>query len=152
MSLFDLTSEKFHVYEFSGTADSIHWIEILPGKYKGKCYSKESIFFNEVVFTFLEKAIHKIEPNYDHFSVTDIEKNKWVLIIQDLENLALKLEKALNFEEIKSEFNFLFNSTESEFRASFEEIRNPLVTMIKEFIEWLCSKLKTHDWISVIGM
>ncbi len=48
------------------------YIEFLPGKYKGKCWNKESIYMNEEDFGFVLKCIEEGFPQYDYYSFNEI--------------------------------------------------------------------------------
>lgn len=60
----------YKLEELEGTC----YIEILPGRYKGNCWNKESIFFEEETFGYLERGIEMEFSKYDHFAFNEIPK------------------------------------------------------------------------------
>lgn len=134
--------------ELEGTA----YIELLPGRYQGRSWNDGSLFFEEEVFGYLEPIIQRHEPGFDHYSFTGISAEKWTGIIADLERLSDELGKAQAFSELIIRPGFLFGGTEAHFTFHFHDKKRELRELIQELVAWLKEQLKSHEWISVLGM
>jgi hypothetical protein len=128
------------------------YIEVLPGSYKNKCWNEGSLFFPEETFGYLEPIIEKHVPEYDHYAFTEIEKERWLAIIEAFETLAMKLEGAESFEEIKEVVGFIFLDTDKHFEASFEENRNALLKVVYDLTAWLSKSLSDHEVVTILGL
>ena len=113
--------------ELEGTC----YMEVLPGKYDGKCWSDTSIFFDEDVFGLLEPIIERHAKGYDHFSFIEINKNAWLKIISDLERLLDLLKPETSSEELRQHLGFLFKNTEIEFFENFDQNKKKRLSYFK---------------------
>lgn len=134
--------------ELEGTC----YIEVLPGKYNGKCWSDDSIFFSEEVFGFLEKSIEREYPEYDHYAFSEIHKETWLRILERLNILVSLLDDNATIEEFKDHVYFVFVSSEDEFKQDFDNNVHKLCVLIKEFQDWIRVQFQTQDYISVLGI
>lgn len=74
------------IYDISQLKGSCY-IEVLPGKYMGKCWNKESIFLTEEDFGFIMPIIKKCYSEFDYYSLNEIKREVWVKILSELEKL-----------------------------------------------------------------
>ncbi|KAA8787566.1 hypothetical protein ABIE27_003716 [Paenibacillus sp. 4624] len=134
--------------ELEGTC----YIEVLPGKYLETCWNEHSIFLDEEVFGYLEKAIYDIYPKYDHYAFTEIHRDTWMLILEQLNELVILLDEKVTMDELKEHVYFLFGSSEDEFQQDFDHNVQKLRELIIEFETWIKEQLKTQEYISVLGI
>jgi hypothetical protein len=132
--------------------DGTCYMELLPGKYDGKCWSDTSIFFDEEVFGLLEPIIEKHAKGYDHYAFTEVDKNTWSKIISDLENVQKLLKSDESSEELQQHLGFLFKNTETEFFENLDQNKQDTDRLIKEFVAWLKDKLASNEVISILGI
>ncbi len=104
--------------ELEGTC----YFEILPGKYKGQCWKDCSIFLDEEVFSLIEPAFERHVPNYDHYAFTDVSKEQWNMILNDL--ISQKLDSK----------------------------REDTKKLIDELTVWVRSQLENEDYLAVLGL
>lgn len=104
--------------ELEGTC----YFEIMPGKYKGSCWQDGSIFFDEEVFSLIEPAFERHVPNYDHYAFTDISKEQWNKILNDLAS------------------------------QKFDSKREDTKKLIDELTGWVRRQLEREDYLAVLGL
>ena len=127
-------------------------MEILPGKYEGKCWCNESIYFDEETFRPIEYIIEGVVPDYDHCAFTVIEKNYWIRIIEKLQQLSSYLQKAEEPWEVEDDLRFVCKKTRREFELDFFNNKEQLSKLMNEFCNWLESHLESRQYISVLGL
>ena len=127
-------------------------IELLPGEYRGRCWSDGSLFFDEEVFGFIEPIISRYEPRYDHYSFVGIKRSNWERIITELERLADRVQGAKRLEDFAQEAGFFFTSTAEEFIQDFRVNATTLAGIVRELIAWLRGQLMRHEVVSVLGI
>ncbi len=134
--------------ELEGTC----YIEVLPGKYNGKCWNPQSVFFDEEHFGFIEPTIARHCPKQDHYSFTDINSSIWENILTDLESLRDKVNDASQLSDIRENVGLFFNTTEERFLESEAENMKLLRQMLSDFIQWARTKLESYDNMAVLGI
>lgn len=134
--------------ELEGTC----YIEVLPGKYQGKCWNAESVFFTEEHFRFIERTIIRHYPKHDHYAFSDINKHVWNNILADLDGLYQSIDDSTRLSDIRNEVDLIFTSTEQSFLAAETENIQKLRQMLNSFVQWAREALHSHDSIAVLGM
>lgn len=104
------------------------YFELLPGKYRKKCWNEGSVFLSEGTWAYLEPVIQKFVPRYDHYAFVEVSREEWTGIV--------------------AEFRALMVATGEEGRMA----ELPLFILLKDVSEWLEQQLKTHDSITVLGI
>jgi len=132
--------------------DGTCYIEVLPGRYQGKCWNEDSIFFTEEDFGYLEKSIEHEYSNYDHYAFNEIPEGIWERILGRLEGLLTELHKESSIESMKTDIGFFFRCSEEEFQQDYEINLAKLIVLIREFQEWINEQLKRTKYISVLGI
>lgn len=84
------------------------YVEVKPGKYTGNHWHKESIYFTDETFTYLSLSIEKVYEKYDLLGLSEIDKNTWDLILDELELLKIFLEENPKEDELKNKIGFLY--------------------------------------------
>ncbi len=59
------------------------YFEFLPGKYKNKCWNKESIYLEEDSIALFEHKLEEINPYFDHFEFTDFSLDQIRALIRE---------------------------------------------------------------------
>lgn len=134
--------------ELSGTL----YIEVLPGKYAGRCWNHGSLFVPEEVFGCLEQLIERRETRYDHWAFTEIARETWELLIPDFVALANALENASGIDDIRGQLRFIFRASESRFATNFRGNADRLAALIRELVAWINDQLSRHDMIAILGI
>jgi hypothetical protein len=134
--------------ELNGTC----YFELLPGKYRGRCWNEESVFLAESVFGFIEPIIARHEPRFDHYAFESVSRETWMRIMDDIEQLAERVRNAKHISELRETIGFLFKTTEKEFSRDFKVNANALAELTGELIIWLQEQLKQHPCVSILGM
>lgn len=79
-----------YVIEIIYDANSLEgscYIEVLPSKYKGECWNKNSIFFTEENFGYILPAFEKCYKKFDYYAFNEIDIDTWSLIIRNWRKL-----------------------------------------------------------------
>ncbi|WP_068505814.1 hypothetical protein [Paenibacillus kribbensis] len=134
--------------ELEGTC----YIEILPGRYLGQCWSDTSIFLTEELFGFIEKSVESEHSTYDHYAFNEIQKETWWSILGRLERVINLLEGQPKMNTLKEHIGFYFGYSENEFKKDYENNIEKLRELIKEFQTWIKEQLRSQDYISILGI
>jgi hypothetical protein len=145
MSFLHILKEKS---DLEGTA----YIELLPGKYTGKCWNKGSLFLDEATFGFFEKIVERSLPEYDHYAFTEVSSTRWQPIIIRLKALAKELSSAEALEDIPTDAHFYFNDTEQRFMKDFKVNTRLLQQVATELAGWLEVTLRQHESVTILGL
>jgi len=129
------------------------YVEIKPGKYTGEHWTKESIFFTDETFTYFSSAIEKYYKKYSLWGMSEISRETWKLIVEELENLKLFLMDNPKADELKNHIGFFYlDSTEKKFKENLNQHVSDLVQVISEFQTWITEKSKNNGYISILGI
>ncbi|WP_195696287.1 hypothetical protein [Priestia megaterium] len=129
------------------------YVEIKPGKYTGEHWTKESIFFTDETFTYFSSAIEKYYKKYSLWGMSEISRETWKLIVEELENLKLFLMDNPKADELKNHIGFFYlDSTEKKFKENLNQHVSDLVQVISEFQTWIIEKSKNNGYISILGI
>jgi hypothetical protein len=134
--------------ELEGTA----YFEILPGPYKDKCWNEGSIFIEEEIFGLIEPIIERHVPEFDHYSFIKIDRESWMLILNDLSELVVLLQAANTPNDLNGGIGFIFNSTKDRFVTDFARNKEALAALIIELVSWLKEQLNDHYIVTVLGL
>lgn len=129
------------------------YVEIKPGKYTSEHWTKESIFFTDETFTYFSSAIEKYYKKYSLWGISEISRETWKLIVEELENLKLFLMDNPKADELKNHIGFFYlDSTEKKFKENLNQHVSDLVQVISEFQTWITEKSKNNGYISILGI
>lgn len=143
---------KIKIIKDKNLLEGTCYIEILPGSYKNKCWNNSSLFFEEEVFGYIEKIIEKHVANYDHYAFTEIDKERWLKIANDLDDLCNILSLITSMSELKNYIGFLFNGSDKEFEENFQENKIALSELSLDFSLWIKYNIKEQGVITILGM
>jgi site-specific DNA-adenine methylase len=140
----------YDLNELKGTC----YIEVLPGRYKGKSWNKESIFFTEEDFIYFEPIIANVFIKYDHYAFQEIGKDNWTEIIESLKELQKTLldnsnEMIVKLDELIRSY---FKVSTIIYRKEYIENSNKLNELINKFNDWIRKTLENYDEISILGI
>lgn len=127
-------------------------MEILPGKYMGKCWNNESIYILDEIFHYIAPVIEKYYPQYDLWGISEISRETWLLILQDLEQLQGLLDSDPTMEDLTDQIGFFYSHSKTLFGENLTQHVNDLSNLIREFQHWIKQKLEDHDVISILGI
>ncbi|KPB06256.1 hypothetical protein [Bacillus sp. CHD6a] len=143
------------IYDVS-TLEGSCYIEILPDKYKGDCWSSSSIFFSEDNFSYIMPIFEKCFGKFDYYAFNEIDIETWKSIIKELQKMKDCLSNNPKPNSLKAVIGFPFIYSEEEFMGKFTENYDKniqqLITMITEFQNWIEAKIPSTKVISVLGM
>jgi hypothetical protein len=128
------------------------YFEILPGKYQEKCWNQNSVFMTEDSFGYLESIFEHHVSNFEHYAFVEISNNDWMLILADFSSLLVVLNRAQNIKELKCEVEFKYKYLMDDFIDDFQSSAIDLMTLIRDFSEWVQEQLKSQEYISVLGI
>lgn len=134
--------------ELEGTC----YMEILPGAYKNQCWNDGSLFFEEEVFGYIEPIIERHVPNYDHYAFTEITKEQWLEIANDLLSLASLLASVKSVEDLEGKVGFIFKRSKERFSIDFTANKTSLSHVAEEFSSWGRAKVIEHGSITILGI
>jgi hypothetical protein len=134
--------------ELEGTA----CIELLPGKYQGKCWGEGSVFLTEEAFGFFEKTIEKLVPAFDHYAFVEIADSAWISILKEMTMACQHVMTARDINELLSHVQFYDPESKKEFGEHFAENKERLIRLFTEVAAWIASQLKTNKSVSVLGL
>jgi hypothetical protein len=144
MSFLHILKEKS---DLEGTA----YIELLPGKYTGKCWNKGSLFLDEAMFGFFEKIVERSLPEYDHYAFTEVSSTRWQPIIVRFKSLAEELSSAEASKDIPTDVHFYLKDTEQRFKKDFKLNTKLLEQVATELADWLEVTLRHHESVTILG-
>lgn len=133
--------------EIKGTC----YMEVLPDKYKGKCWNADSLYFEEEDMGYFEPIIKQYFPSYDHYAFNEINKKDWLNIVKHFKKILNQLDH-MEMDELRKYIGFIFKNSEENFCKNLEEEKIRLKNILKLFISWLENKLDTCDTISILGL
>jgi len=129
------------------------YVEIKPGRYTGNHWNKDSIYFTDETFTYLSKCIEKNYENYSLWGMSEINKDTWEKILNDLVLLNRFLTITPSENEIRNMIGFLFeDETENNFRKNYEQNIVSLTSLINEFVKWISDQLNDQEYITILGI
>jgi hypothetical protein len=128
------------------------FIELLPGRYNGKCWNDGSLFLDEETFGFFEDVVLKEAPDYDHYAFTEISRLKWLRIAARLRAFASELRVVAKWQDLPHDMHFIFLGTEARFAENLEENSRALAGVATEIAAWAERVLKEQDAITVLGL
>ena len=134
--------------ELEGTV----FIEVLPGRYRGKCWNDGSIFFDEETFGFFEPFIEREVPEYDHYAFTEVSRPRWIRVASSLRAFATELLVAAAAQSMPKGLRFVFSGTEVSFSQNLPGNTRALADAATGFAEWLERVLEEHDAVSILGI
>ncbi|MFJ5565940.1 hypothetical protein [Lysinibacillus xylanilyticus] len=138
-------------YDLSTLEDNCY-LEVLPDKYKVKCWYTSSIFFTEENFGYIMPAFEKCYKKFDYYDANEIDIETWKLIIWELEKMKQYLSDNPNPHSLKDVLGFLFLDSEEEFLKNYDTNLKQLISMITEFQSWINEKSVSTKFITVLGM
>jgi hypothetical protein len=128
------------------------YIELLPGKYKGQCWNRNSLFFDEATFGLFEKIVERNVPDYDHYAFTEVSGTRWQSIIARLKSLSVELGRAKTPADIPVDIHFYFKDTEQQFNKDIEVNLRLLMQISIELSNWLEATLKHNEEVTILGL
>jgi hypothetical protein len=102
------------------------------------------LFFDEEVFGYIEPIIERQVAAYDHYAFTEIEKERWFAIADDLEKLASALTSAESVSDLNDNVGFVFKGTDERFAATFDENKTALVQLFTKFSAWVRAQVNQY--------
>lgn len=128
------------------------YFEILPGPYQGVCWNWGSVFIKEEVFAFWEVLIERRSSSYGHWAFTELSRETWKHILEDLSALATDLEVTDEFMPLRDRIRFLFQEVEAEFVEKFPNSARRLAALTREFVAWAETQLRAHQSLTILGI
>lgn len=144
--------EKIEIIYDASTRKNSCYIELLPDKYKGKCWNTSSIYFTENNFGYIEPVIEKCYKEFEYYAFNEIEIDTWKLIIQELEKIKQYLADDPNPNSLRDVLGFKFKSSEKRFIENYDTNLKQLISMITDFQSWIKEKSVSTKFICVLGM
>jgi hypothetical protein len=134
--------------ELDGTA----YVELLPGKYDGKCWGQRSVFLTEEAFGFFEKTVEKFVAEFDHYAFVEIAAPAWTSILEEMATARQHIAAAHSVAGLLSHTHFYYGESQKEFGEDFAENKERLVLLFTDVIAWIAKQLETHNSVSVLGL
>lgn len=136
------------VNKLEGTA----YFELLPGKYKNKCWNKESVFLDEENFGFIEPIIESCVEKYGRYSLVEVNRERWERIIGELLSLRNKVRQSKRIDDLERDIGYFFTDTKERFAEQFHKSKKDFENMIGDLVRWIRRTLKEHERISILGL
>lgn len=127
------------------------YIELLPGQYRGECWTLDSVFLTEEVFGFVEPIVERHVPAYDHYAFTEIPRSTWGPIIVDIDRVAERL-CAVHSPGDLPELGYVFRTTRDRLESDLGPNCAALARVLRELTAWLADALERNDCVSVLGI
>ncbi len=128
-------------------------VQLSPGTYQeGKCWADDSVYIKEEEFRFLERAVERHVPGFSHWAFTDVPRERWLPLLQNLTQLAAQLEAATSIEDVRGDLEFLFRDSAERFAADFAKNARGLAAMTRELVAWVDRQLQSHDGVAILGI
>jgi hypothetical protein len=134
--------------KLEGTA----YFEFFPGKYKNKCWNKESVFIDEESFGLIEPIFERCIEKYDHYAFVAVNRKKWERVIDELLSLQEKVRGLKGVDDLQEYIGLFSTATRERFAESFEKNREDLDKLIEDLVAWLRRTLKNYEGISILGL
>jgi hypothetical protein len=143
-------SVDFRIQASREVLDSTGYIEIGPGRYKGKHWQPGFIFVWEDAFGFAEGILAKHVDGYDHFAMNDIHIDVGARVVADWRRAANAIAD-LDGASAVSLLHF-----DSIYRAGYEpklrQHRKEVAAMLATLAERCEGFYKMQEWVCVLGM
>lgn len=141
----------YNIYRNVADLDSTGLFEIGPGRYSGKHWQDRFVFVWEDAFACAEGIVIRHFPDYDHFSMNDIQSDVGLKITSAWRNASMKLGSVRDSSEAAE----LLNIKEA-YRNHLEPIafsdRLKIVAMLSQLADECESFYKSDEWICILGM
>lgn len=144
--------ESIRIIKNKDELEGTGYVELLAGPYLKKCWIDGSLFFDEETFGYIEPAIERRVPEYDHYSFTEISMESWGAIVGDLKAVRALLQRANSVADLGGAVGFIFSGSEERFADGFVENKAALCHMIAEVSAWIEETARTHDSVTVLGI
>jgi hypothetical protein len=128
------------------------YIELLPGRYRGKSWNAESVYFEEVPFGYLEPTIAKHWPAYSHYAFNEMSAHVWRKIIAGLQTIGQAITDGATTSELGGRIGFIFTPSRDAFLKNEEENLGELRNTIEDLTTWVMRQLESFETVSVLGM
>jgi hypothetical protein len=128
------------------------YFELQPGAYAGECWRDESVYVKEEVFAYLEVLVARHVPAFSHWAFTDVSREQWIPLLQDLAQFADGLDTAREMDDVRGELGSLFTDSKEQFAADFDSNARALAALIRDLVAWVNEQLKTHDGVAILGI
>lgn len=132
--------------------DGTGYIELLPGVFTGKVWSKNSVYLSEESFGYIEPVFEELMADFNRFAFTEVVSDVLPELVAKLRRLADFLTKVKGTDELNGRIGFVYAETEALFALDFSSNRQALVDMIGELCDWLEKQAGEQDAISVLGL
>jgi hypothetical protein len=132
--------------------DGGEFLEIFPGPYKGRSWNEQSVYVEDRAFSLFEGLVKRHADNFDNRANTQISKEQWESIINDLEALSSALAKSSCIEDLKGHVSFRDATISGEFAADFQGNKAKLLSLIGDWKTWLRQELDNQTVISILGI
>ncbi|WP_341279188.1 hypothetical protein [Paenibacillus sp. FSL H8-0537] len=134
--------------------EALNYIELFPGQYTGGGYMKiESIYLTDDAFSFIAPAVKRGFEQYEPFNFFVLDKSCWILIMNEVEKLN---EYLITDQDDKLDEYISIFYKERKLRdcklAEYRTIRQEIVSLLKDFHEWIASQLEDVKFITLIGI
>lgn len=107
--------------------DGTQYFEFLPGPYKGRCFTDDSVFIEEDVFGIIEPIFQELVPKYQRNAFNKVLKEDWAKIVAEMQQQRVNIANSPNSDA-------------------------ELLAMIDQFTSWVIKTLGTYEEISILGI
>lgn len=128
------------------------YFEFLPGRYRGQAWNDASVFLAADIFALIEPIFEKHLPEFNRSGNTNVSKETWTAIIQELQSLSKKLASAQSVADIQPPMGEIAGLMEQPFNKDFHKSAQDLGRTIDEFVGWLEGNLSSHEQVAVLGV
>ncbi|ANY67850.1 hypothetical protein BBD42_16245 [Paenibacillus sp. BIHB 4019] len=134
--------------------ENLNYIELFPRRYTGGGYLKpESVYLTDDAFSFIVPAVKRGFEGYDPFNCFVLERSQWKIIMNEVEK---QKEFLIKYQDEKLEEYISIFYKERTLRAckleEFQMIRQEIISLLKDFLEWIESQLEINEFITLIGI
>ena len=99
-----------------GKLEGTAYFELLPGRYKNKCWNEESVFLEEENFGFIEHIIEEWVEKYGHYSFVEVNAQRWEEIVRRLLSMRETLRQAKTIDDLDGHVGFFFRRNSGSVR------------------------------------
>src|SRR5262249_1993114 len=107
---------------------------------------------SEEAFDLIEPIFERRVREFDHYAFVEIARDRWSLIIRDLEALAARLTTVKDVGELRDLVRLSRAFDEHEIERALVEYKQLIGQMLADLTVWLREQAERQEYISVLGM
>jgi hypothetical protein len=128
------------------------YFELMPSRYRNKCWNHGSLFIPMDAFLLVEWAFARHIAGYDHYSFMHCDVTIMQRIAKDLAEYSRMIQGGVTPCEIITFCRLPHNGVEADIARAIRLQKDELVRMIEDVRQWITEKALQTPEFSILGM